>query len=73
MNYALDTPIKRKVYVPDNDIPFAPAYQPAPPQELDQTHRKMTWLFHRPQDAAVFPKPPESGRTSKTDLKTSQK
>lgn len=65
MNYALDTPIKRKVYVPDNDIPFAPAYQPAPPQETDQTHRKMTWLFHRPQDASIFPKQSESGRDKK--------
>lgn len=65
MNYSLDTPIKRKVYVPDNDIPFAPAYTPAPTTETDQTHRKLTWLFHRPQDAAVFPLQTESARQKK--------
>ena len=65
MNYALDTPTKRKVYVPENDIPFAPAYTPSHTTETDQTHRKMTWLFHRPQDHSVFPKQPESGRDKK--------
>jgi len=50
MNYALDTPISRKVYVPEEDeVPFAPVAQPLPSTETDQTHRKMQWLFHKPQ------------------------
>lgn len=49
-NYALDTPIKRNVYVPNNDIPFAPAYIPPNPPELDQTHRAMTWQHDKRQE-----------------------
>jgi hypothetical protein len=57
-NYALDTPIKRKVYVPEEDsIPFAPVKHST---ETDQTHRKMNWLFHKPQEHAVFPRPEPS-------------
>ena len=55
-NYALDSPINRKVYVPGEDeIPFAPVEQPKPAHERDQTHRNMQWLFHKPQQHAVFP------------------
>lgn len=55
-NYSLDTPIQRKVFVPGVDeIPFAPVEYPKTSAETDQTHRNLTWLFHRPQDAAVFP------------------
>jgi len=66
MNYSLDTPTNRSMYqITEKDIPFAPAYTPAPPTETDQTHRQMTWLFHRPQDHAVFPQQPESARQKK--------
>lgn len=55
-NYALDSPITRKVYVPGEDeIGFAPVEQPKPAHEQDQTHRNMQWLFHKPQQHAVFP------------------
>lgn len=55
-NYTLDTPIKRKVYIPgESEIPFAPVEYPKPSQEQDQTHRNMQWLFHKPQNHAVFP------------------
>jgi hypothetical protein len=56
MNYALDSPIRRKVYVPGEDeIPFAPVSYPKLSQETDQTHRNLTWLFHKPQNTAIFP------------------
>jgi hypothetical protein len=55
-NYALDSPVNRKVYVPGEDeIQFAPVEQPKPAHEQDQTHRNMQWLFHKPQQHAVFP------------------
>ena len=54
--YALDSPIKRKVYVPGEDeIPFQSVSQPKISQETDQTHRNMQWLFHKPQQHAIFP------------------
>ena len=56
MNYAIDTPTKRNVFVPENDIPFAPAYQPKPASELDQSHRNMTWLHHKPLTIDTVPK-----------------
>jgi hypothetical protein len=62
MNYAVDTPIKRNMYVPENDIPFAPAYQPKPPSETDQSFRNMTWLNHRPTVSKIKT---ESGRDKK--------
>lgn len=61
-NYALDTPIKRTVFVPDNDIPFAPATEPVLPAETDQSHRRFTWLYHRPQTVSATSIPTESGR-----------
>lgn len=53
MNYALDTPIKRNVFVPDNDVPFAPAFGPLNTSETDQTHRRMTWQHDNRQKAIV--------------------
>jgi hypothetical protein len=55
MNYALDSPLNRKMYIPgENEVPFAPVIQPKSSGEIDQTHRNLTWLFHKPQ---VFPHP----------------
>lgn len=67
MSYAFNTPIiKPKLYVPDDsETGFMPVSQPALPQETEQTHRKMTWLFHKPQDHAVFPKEAQSTRLDK--------
>lgn len=65
-NYSLDTPIQRKVYVPGVDeIPFQPVEFPKPSTDADQTHRNLTWLFHRPQDAAVFPVPAQAVKIEK--------
>ena len=65
-NYALDSPINRKVYVPGEDeIPFAPVTQPKNAAETDQTHRQMQWLFHKPQDHAVFPVQPTAVKIEK--------
>lgn len=64
--YALDSPINRKVYVPgESEIPFAPVSYPKIPQETDQTHRNMQWLFHKPQNAAIFPVEPQAVRIEK--------
>jgi len=59
MNYFLDTPIKRQVYIPEE-----PKYTPVPTHHSNQTqeHRVFTWLHHKPQKHAIFPKPPESGK-----------
>ena len=64
-NYALDTPVKRKLYLPDNDIPFSPAYTPALPQESDQTHRAMTWQFDKRQQIVGTQEQPKSARLEK--------
>ena len=65
-NYSLDTPIKKNLYAfQERDVPFAPAYQPKPPSETDQTHRNMTWLHHRPQTVAGTQLKSESGREKK--------
>lgn len=60
-NYALDTPIKRSVYVPD-DVPFASAYSPPIAKESDQTHRAMTWQFDKRQQVIGTQELPKSGR-----------
>jgi hypothetical protein len=65
MNYALDTPTKRNIYVPENDIPFSPAYQPKPASETDQSFRNMTWLHHKPQALGSIHINTESGRHKK--------
>ena len=66
MNYALDTPIKRNVYVPEkNETPQAPVEQPKKNTELDQTFRNLQWLFHKPQEHAVFPMQPQAVKIEK--------
>lgn len=63
MNYSLDTPVKRKLYqITEQDVPFAPAYQPSAPSETDQSHRNMTWLHTKPQTTQLTQ---ESGRDKK--------
>ena len=62
-NYSLDTPVKRKLYeITEQDVPFAPAYQPPAPSETDQSHRNMTWLQTKPQTTQLTQ---ESGRDKK--------
>jgi hypothetical protein len=68
-NYALDSPLNRKVYVPGEDeVNFAPAVAAS---ETDQSHRQMTWLHHKPQAHAIFPSQPIAVKTEKK--KPSQK
>jgi hypothetical protein len=56
MDYALNSPTKRQLYIPEkNETPHAPVEQPKKNTELDQTHRNLQWLFHKPQEHAVFP------------------
>ena len=65
-NYSLDSPINRKVYVPGEDeIQFAPVSIPKTSANTDQTHRYLNWLFHRPQDAAIFPVQPTAVKIEK--------
>ena len=65
-NYSLDSPINRKVYVPGEDeIQFAPVSIPKTSANTDQTHRNLNWLFHRPQDAAIFPVQPTAVKIEK--------
>lgn len=65
-NYSLDTPINRKVYVPGKDeTQSQPVSMPKTPQETDQTHRNMQWLFHKPQDSVIFPIEPEAVKIEK--------
>lgn len=66
MNYSLDTPTNRKVYVPGSDEKlFEKIEFPKIPQETDQTHRNMTWLFHKPQNTAIFPIEPMAVKIEK--------
>jgi len=62
MNYALETPIRRQVHVPKDES--LKIQQPKHTTETDQTHRSMSWLFHRPADHSVFPEP-QSARMEK--------
>ena len=65
-NYALDSPLNRKMYVPGEDeINFAPVVAPPTSSELDQTHRQMKWLHHKPQAHAIFPEQPIAVKTQK--------
>jgi hypothetical protein len=66
-NYALDTPIMGKVWVPETDIPFGKvAYAPNHPSEVSQAYRAFDWLFHNPQLNAIFPLPSnQNSRDSK--------
>lgn len=63
-NYALDTPIRRNVHVPD-DVPFAPAFSPQVSKESDQTYRSMTWQFDRRQQVVGTQGLPQSARLDK--------
>jgi hypothetical protein len=65
-NYAVDSPVKRNVYVPgEAESPSAPVTAPKNPAETDQSHRRMDWLQHRPQDHAIFPIEPEAVKIEK--------
>jgi hypothetical protein len=59
MNYALDTPIKRKMWTPPT-----PVLTPVTPHSSQQTHfhHSLTWLYHKPQENAIFPIEAQSGR-----------
>ena len=59
MNYALDTPIKRTVFKPEEQKLI-----PIPPHSSGQTQddRAFKWLHHKPQAHAIFPIPAVSGR-----------
>ena len=62
MNYALDTPIKRTVFKPQEEK----AVQQAPhTSNQTQDHRIFQWLHHKPQTHAIFPLTPQSGRDKK--------
>lgn len=65
MNYALDTPIKRNIDISGLDVPFAPAFSPPNPPEIDQTHRAMTWQFDKRQHIIANNEHPKSGRLEK--------
>ena len=59
MNYALDTPIRKRTFEPPK-----PIFTPVTPHTSNQTqdHRIFQWLQHKPQNHAIFPIPPQSGR-----------
>ena len=55
-DHILDSPLNRKVYVPgDDESTSAPVTYPKNAAETDQTHRRMDWLHHNPQDHVIFP------------------
>lgn len=65
-NYALDTPIKRNIDTSFLDIPFAPAFSPPNPPEIDQTHRAMTWQHdNRQKVVGIDIQFPKSARLDK--------
>jgi hypothetical protein len=65
-NYAIDSPIVRKLYVPgDNETTATPVSWPAHSTETDQTHRRMDWLHHKPQNHAIFPMKAEAVKIEK--------
>jgi len=63
MNYALDTPIKRKVYVPETESNYTPNIQHN--SQLDQTHRNLTWQYDNRQQVIGNQSIPESARLEK--------
>jgi len=65
MNYAINTPVKRELFIPDNDTPFAPAFVPPNPAETNQTHRNMTWQHDNRQKVIGTQLKPLSGRADK--------
>lgn len=58
-DYALNTPVKRPMWVPPKD-----EFTKVQPHSSEQTqdHMRLTWLHHKPQEHAIFPLPPLSGR-----------
>ena len=69
-SYALNSPIKRDLYVPGEDeIPFS-SVSPPKPMETDQSHRNFQWLFHKPQKNAIFPIESIAAKTNKKTLAT---
>jgi hypothetical protein len=65
-NYALDNPVNRKMYIPgDSESTATPISWPAHSTETDQTHRRMDWLLHKPQDHAIFPAKSEAVKIQK--------
>lgn len=64
MDYSLNTPTNRTLYIPTADEQLKlklPSYT----SEQDQTHRNLQWLFHKPQNHAIFPEPPHAARFDK--------
>jgi hypothetical protein len=59
MNYALDTPIKRKMWSPPTPVSIA---VPQHTSQQTQFHHRLTWLHHKPQDHAISPITSQSGR-----------
>ena len=59
-NYALNTPIKRGVFVPPAEKPVMNA-----PHTSNQMQNRFEWLQHKPQNHAIFPEPAKSGRDKK--------
>jgi hypothetical protein len=54
--YPLETPVNRKLYVPGEDESgFSKPLASPHSSQVDQTHRNLTWLFHRPQNHSIFP------------------
>jgi hypothetical protein len=45
-------PLARKLYVPTAETDSGSSYIRENIPEIDQTHRSLTWLFHRPQSIA---------------------
>jgi hypothetical protein len=66
MDYALNTPVKRNLYVPEKiENPEALKEQPIKPTEVDQSQRAMPWLFNNPQQGAIFPVKPQAVKIEK--------
>ena len=63
MNYSLDSPIKRKVYVPEKESGYKPDIKHN--SQLDQTHRNMTWQYDNRQQIIGNRSVPESARLEK--------
>lgn len=63
MNYALDSPIKRKVYIPDKDPKYVEPIQHN--SDMDQTHRNMTWQYDNRQQVVGTQSTPQSARLEK--------
>lgn len=58
-------PLDRKLYVPSPDTDNGGSYIRQNIPETDQTHRSLTWLFHRPQSIADNFMQSVSGRKEK--------